>query len=238
MAVKIWYLYHSGFAVETSRHFFIFDYWKMNPEKGGLEQGVISSDEMQGKDVVFFASHRHADHYSPRILNLKKSIPDSRFILSDDIPPVDGAIMIGPGKSLNEQDFSLKTLASTDAGVAFLLETDGFRIFHAGDLNWWHWEGEDETDNLKMAQDFQSQILLLSQTDIDLAFFPVDPRLGENYILGIDYLMRNVHIKNVVPMHFANDISIGDKLLKNPLTESYREKIIVLLERGSAADLV
>jgi len=39
-------------------------------------------------------------------------------------------------------------------------------------------------------------------------------------------------------MHFANDISIGDKLLKNPLTESYREKIIVLVECGSAADFI
>lgn len=32
---------------------------------------------------------------------------------------------------------------STDEGVAFLVTAEGRTVFHAGDLNWWHWEGED-----------------------------------------------------------------------------------------------
>ena len=45
-------------------------------------------------------------------------------------------------------DFALPTcsilsLKSTDEGAAFAIrETDGTSIYHAGDLNWWHWEGE------------------------------------------------------------------------------------------------
>ena len=237
MSVTIRYLYHSGFAIETKHHFFIFDYWKIKPDDGGMEQGVISMEEVREKDVVFLVSHKHADHYNPQIIHLKKLIPNCRIILSDDIPTVDGAMMVGPGKTIQERDFSLRTLDSTDAGVAFLLEVDGLQIFHAGDLNWWHWEEESEANNLKMAQDYQSQIQLLGQTEIDLAFIPVDPRLGKHCFLGIDYLMRNVNVRHVIPMHFADNISVGEKLLKEPLTKPYREKIILLLERGASVDL-
>mgnify|MGYP000382206809 FL=1 len=47
----------------------------------------------------------------------------------------------------------IQTLKSTDAGVAFLVECEGRTIYHAGDLNWWHWEGEPDAYNehMKMA---------------------------------------------------------------------------------------
>ena len=236
MTAWVRYLYHSGFLVETDLHFFIFDYWKMKPENGGLAQGVIRPEELWGKEVVFLVSHKHADHYNPRILKLKNSIPNSRLIVSNDISPIDGAVMIGPKKALHERDFSLQTLTSTDEGVAFLLETDGLRIFHSGDLNWWKWEGESEEENSKMERDFQAQIKLLGQAQIDLAFMPVDPRLGKNSFLGIDYLMRTTNVRKVVPMHFADDASVVGKLISNPLTEPYRDKILPLTRRGDRMD--
>ena len=58
-------------------------------------------------------------------------------------------------------------------GIAFLVRCDGITLFHAGDLNWWHWEGEPDGENREMGA--------LQAADqaggrkIDLAFIPVDP---------------------------------------------------------------
>ena len=38
-------------------------------------------------------------------------------------------------------NLKIRTLKSTDLGVAFMVETEGRRIYHAGDLNRWQWEG-------------------------------------------------------------------------------------------------
>ena len=40
-------------------------------------------------------------------------------------------------------DIKVKAYGSTDAGVSFLVTTSGGRkIFHAGDLNDWHWQDD------------------------------------------------------------------------------------------------
>ena len=37
---------------------------------------------------------------------------------------------------------------------------------------------------------------------IDIAFVPVDPRLGEQYCWGLDCFMKRTETKVVFPMHF------------------------------------
>jgi len=237
MNAKIWYLYHSGFAVETSGHFLIFDYWKRTPKGKGLDSGVIDPAEISEKDVIVFVSHSHGDHYSRDIFSWKETIPKLRLVLSDDIKPVPGAIMIGPGKTSEQPDFTVETLASNDAGVAFIVDIDGLRIYHAGDLNWWHWEGEPDEENEDMAVSYKSQISLMRGRRIDLAFVPVDPRLEEQYAWGIDHLMRTVDVSHVVPMHFGSDGKIVDRLMRDEVSAAYRDRVLRLTERGSAAEI-
>ncbi|NLT58431.1 MAG: MBL fold metallo-hydrolase [Clostridiales bacterium] len=237
MGATIWYLYHSGFALRTEGHFLIFDYWKMDPRGGGLAQGVINPAELADLDVIAFASHAHGDHYSPELLRLGEGIARYRVVLSDDIRPAPGALMVGPGQRLEQPDFVLETLDSTDEGVAFLLEIDGLRIYHAGDLNWWHWEGEPEPYNTGMKEKYQAQIAKLGGRPIDLAFVPVDPRLGEQYLLGIDHLMRTQGVRCVVPMHFGDDVSVVDRLLRDPQSAPYRDRVLALTARGQSATI-
>jgi len=237
MNAKIWYLYHSGFAVQTAGHFLIFDYWKQRPKGKGLESGVIDPAALSGYDVIVFASHNHGDHYNREILKWGQIIPKLRHVLSDDIPKEPGALMVGAGMRLSQDDFSLETLVSNDEGVAFVVEIDGLRIYHAGDLNWWHWEGEPDDYNDGMAASYKSQIALLSNKHIDVAFVPVDPRLEEQYAWGINHLMQTVDVCHVVPMHFGNDGNIVDRLLQDEVSKGYREKIIKLVERGASAEI-
>jgi L-ascorbate metabolism protein UlaG (beta-lactamase superfamily) len=38
---------------------------------------------------------------------------------------------------------------------------------------------------------------------IDMAMFPVDPRLGKDYMRGAEQLIDYISVKNFAPMHFG-----------------------------------
>ncbi len=97
--MKIWYLYHSGYAIQTATCLLIFDYWNDEPsgETRALETGVFepvnwlaevarTSPDGAVPDVVVFASHKHGDHFNPLILEWQNIIPNIRYVLSNDIP--------------------------------------------------------------------------------------------------------------------------------------------------------
>lgn len=239
---EVWYLYHSGFAVKTSNHFLIFDYYNDTPfgSQRGLAGGVIDPNEIKDLDVLVFSSHRHSDHFSPKIFAWEKSIPKIQYILSYDIRshkmPV-GALSVSPGENYSAHGAHIMVLRSTDAGVAFLVEADGLTVYHAGDLNWWHWEGEPERDNLLMAKNYKEQINTLKGMRIDFAFVPLDPRLEKQYLWGLDYLMQTADVKAVFPMHFWDDFSALDRIKKDVRAAGYLDKIKLIARRGQKFEL-
>ncbi|WP_195984381.1 MBL fold metallo-hydrolase [Clostridium sp. D33t1_170424_F3] len=230
--VSIWYLYNSGFAVKTERHFLIFDYFLDSPRSGGLKSGVVDSTELQDYDTVVFVSHSHADHFNRNIFQWRKQIPSIRYVLSDDITTSEECLRVGAGQSCDLGDLQIQTLASTDLGVAFLVQVDGLCIYHAGDLNWWHWNDEPEEANRLMAQSFQKQIDTLEGIPIDIAFLPVDPRQEENALLGLQYFTQHADAKTIIPMHFGSQFSIFDRIFSDPQTLPYRDRIIRFSQRG------
>ena len=237
--MKITYLYHSGFAVDTGKHFLVFDYWKTSPKNGSLGNGVIKPEDLADRNVNVFSSHIHGDHFNKTILGWPEKIPSCRLILSDDIKAEAGGAVtkVGPGAKYDMGDFALSTLRSNDEGVAFVVDIDGFRVYHAGDLNWWHWEGEPGSWNDDIKESYRNEISKLGGDHIDLAFVPVDPRLGEQYSWGIDFLMKTADIARVVPMHFAGDPGVVTRLLDDPVSEGYRQKILALTKRGQSAEI-
>ena len=242
LGAEIWYLYHSGFAAKTPSHFLIFDYYKDTPfgPDRGLAGGVIDPEEIMDLDVLVFSSHKHGDHFSSKIFAWEKKIKNIKYILSCDIRspkmPAD-ALSVSPGKTYTVSGAKIKTLRSTDAGVAFLIEVDGLTIYHAGDLNWWHWEGEPERDNLLMAKNYKEQINSMKGMHIDIAFVPLDPRLEKQYLRGLDYLMQTADVKAVFPMHFWDDFSAMSWLQKDPCAASYLNKVKLITRRGQKFEL-
>ena len=210
--MNITYILHSCFLIETPLCYYIFDY-----EKGHLPQLDIS------KPTFVLSSHGHHDHYNPEIFELLKSIGMHSVyaILSDDIsiPLNVDVLQVSPG---NEYKLSLgqelTTFASTDMGVAFLIEDEGKLIYHAGDLNDWVWEGEDISYNEQMTKDYRKQIHLLAEKlngrEIDAAFVVLDPRQEKDYDRGMCYFLEHVPVKSVYPMHYWGQPEIIDTFLK------------------------
>ena len=83
-----------------------------------------------------------------------------------------------------EDDLDIMTLRSTDAGVAFYVASNGVSLFHAGDLNDWEWDGAGDLINGRVRRAFRHEIKKLSEKPINVAFFPMDPKLMEYQFKG------------------------------------------------------
>jgi L-ascorbate metabolism protein UlaG (beta-lactamase superfamily) len=234
--VKINYLFHSGFAVETKNHFLIFDYYKDSVDTGEkkLSNGAISVDEINThKNILVFSSHNHNDHYSPVILKWQGLNKDIKYILSSDIEldSSDADInKISAYEELNIDDVYIKSYGSTDVGVSFLVSLDEVTVFHAGDLNWWSWwyDTPGEIENAEKL--FKAEIDRIKGESIDIAFFPVDPRLKHNYSLGAEYFMETINPGYLIPMHFGKNFEAVKKFTDK--ANSYTTRVVEITHRG------
>lgn len=220
--MKVTYIEHSGFLVELEDAYFLFDYYKggipkMNPEK----------------DIVVFVSHKHGDHYNSAIFGLLEEYPYVTYILSHEVPvkwfiaqeeergkdvepylikvrkKLDYEFTLHNGKILK-----VRTVKSTDLGVAYLLSYAEQTIYHAGDLNLWLWSGETDQANENMRKAFWSSMEELRGKNVDVAFVPLDPRQGEDSFAGLLAYLEVTNTKKVFPMHCWGNYNIIKEFLK------------------------
>jgi hypothetical protein len=111
---------------------------------------------------------------------------------------------MAPGDTLTLSDeLSVTAFDSTYLGVSFLADFCGIRIFHAGDLNFWHWREESTMQEIEEADaEFRKAVQPLSRETVDVAFFPVDPRQGTMYEAGANYFILTVKPRILIPMHY------------------------------------
>lgn len=206
--MKLTYIYHSGYIVEGDFFVMIIDYYKDSadiPDEGVVFQYLRNTT----KKVYVLSTHSHHDHFNPKILSWKTIHPDITYIFSQDIlddklAKIDDAIYLDKGVVYKDHVY-IKAYGSTDKGVSFYIEVEGKKIFHAGDLNNWHWNEESTEDEIKEAEDFYESELSDVAKDIsllDLAMFPVDPRLGKDYMKGAEEFVSKIKTRIFAPMHF------------------------------------
>ena len=218
------YIEHSGFSVELPECTLLFDYYLGKLPEFPKEHPLI-----------VFASHVHGDHFQKKIFQLREQYQEVYFVLSDDIPKKYDApdvIWVSYDVKVTVAGCEITCLKSTDEGVAFLVKCGEKTVYHAGDLNWWHWEEESATYNDEMKQNYQREVDKLEGRKIDAAFVPVDPRLEDAYFWGIDYFMRKTDTKVVFPMHFWGKYETIDCLIRQKETEDYRDRIAEIDWKG------
>ena len=212
--MKVTYLKHSGFMVESRNYIYLFDYIGGNIDK------AIKSD----KKIYVMVSHIHDDHFSKIIFDIATKHDNVTYIFSYDVVKKikKNAILSKMTEQLNIirvqahekykiDDIVVETLKSTDEGVAFIVSEKDGTIYHAGDLNWWHWDGEPKSWNRNMEVNFKREIDSMRGRKIDIAFVPLDPRQEEAYYMGMDYFIKNVGANEIYPMHFWGEPRIIDR---------------------------
>lgn len=228
--MKITFVCHSCFLVELETCSLLFDWY-------GSELPELD----RSKPLYVLNSHHHGDHYSPDIFSL--GMEKTWYILGSCIRlsakrkqelgiDEEHLYRLGGGKTLTLNGLQIQTLHSTDAGVAFLVEVEGKRLYHAGDLQWWYWREGTEAQNREMERNFKREVDQLAAAPIDVAFLVLDPRLEEGTFWGFDWIMRHTDIRRAFPMHSWEEFWVTKKLLQDPCSQEYREKVVPVLYNG------
>ncbi|MEG1847414.1 MAG: MBL fold metallo-hydrolase [Lachnospiraceae bacterium] len=238
--MKVTYIEHSGVSVELADSVLLFDYYR----------GELPSFS-QDKTLYVFASHRHPDHYTADIFRLAKQYSRIHYILSHDISfhhkssPMElmgkelyqgGQVVFADAhKQFVVEQALVETLHSTDTGVAYLVEIEDKIIYHAGDLNWWHWNGESKAYNRNMEVNYKREIdrmaAILCKQKVDLSFLPLDPRLEDNFAQGMSYYMQTIPFLKIMPIHMWGQYEWIDRY-RDILPEKLRAAVLKITCEG------
>lgn len=214
--MRVTFLAHDGFFIELDSLCLLFDWWKE------------ALPPLPDKPLLIFVSHRHEDHFNPEVFTLAERKADIQFLLGSDfhllsrnlekwrLTPETAAKCRRCGKHDVFQPLpavTVETFPSTDEGVAWMVTAEDKAIFHAGDLNWWHWPEESEDWNLNMEASFRRYTEPLRGRRVDLAMLPLDPRLKEGGFLGPDCFLRLMEVHRFLPMHQWDQFEFTDAFL-------------------------
>lgn len=217
--MKLTYIFHSGFAVECDSCILIFDCWR---DPAGVVHGLIAGD----KPVYVFASHFHEDHFCRDIFAWRNMRPSGlTYILSKDIlrhrraERDEADVWLAKGGMWQDEHIHVWALGSNDSGVSWIVEVNGRRLFHAGDLNNWYarfltddYAGGTiisqefgEIDPLKDEKQFLGELKDIRKVadSFDIVMFPVDGRVGNGYTRGARQFIAQFRVGLFVPMHFV-----------------------------------
>jgi L-ascorbate metabolism protein UlaG (beta-lactamase superfamily) len=209
--MEFYYLENSGFVLRHAGDLVLIDCMSAPPEQ-------LMESLGKPECVVALASHFHGDHFSPWIFDLRRRWPQTQYVLSADISvhrkrniPTDVAVrFVEKGQQAQLQGIDIAAWGSTDEGISFHISWGGRQIFHAGDLNCWHWQEESSPEQIRKATEwFESELEEVSKgvPALDAAFFPVDPRMGKDYYRGAVRFAQVMRPKIFVPMHFGSELN-------------------------------
>lgn len=195
--VDLYFLHHSGFMLELETMILVFDYY-LDPLKR-LQDRLDKTD----KPVYFFVSHVHGDHFNRAIRKFEKRA--SGYFLHRDchLALADESLLheMDVGETVNEGPLSVHMYGSTDAGGSYMVEAEGLTIFHAGDLNWWHWAGEGDSENREARDWFFRELSCIKEKEVDIAMLPVDARQQAAREWGVKAYLSHFSAGLIIPMH-------------------------------------
>ena len=229
--IAVEYLGGSGFLVTIGETGFLFD-----ASEHGADRRILPGKEAlaEYKKLYVFVSHRHDDHFSESIYDLCGE--DAVYIVGFDVPQPHRGVRMKPGETQGFGSVEVTAFGSTDEGVSFLVTYAGIRIFHAGDLNLWHWRDESSISEIETAERaFYDCVAPIPQEKIDVAFFPVDPRQGSMYDAGAGYFVMTVKPRILIPMHFQGRGDVAQRFAL--MNETNHTKVVALEQPGDHIDL-
>jgi len=230
------YHYHSGFSVQVDSTLLVFDYWEgENKELSPIAR--LTADSLQAFSQVFvFVTHAHPDHLDQVIYTWMEGNPVTYIVASDTPIGIRGKRLAQGDSLLLAPGVRVTAYGSTDMGVSYLVDIGGLRIFHAGDLNLWHWREESTLREIEAAEKaFEEAVRPLVGQHIDLCMFPVDPRMGAMFDAGANYFILSVKPRLFLPMHWQGRSEVAVDFARRARNKS--TEVVAMTKPGSYAQI-
>ncbi|MCP4150620.1 MAG: hypothetical protein GY757_22935 [bacterium] len=201
----VWRLASHGCAIKTRSYFLIFGYsaWdapnflsKKTEER--LSNGCVNPLQLKGQKVYLFFPGVFGDRGAPDIAKWKKTLPDMRCILGDNITNVLGEVMDSRQSRIID-GMEITTIDAVGGGVGFLVKVDGLTIYYGGGHRNW---------SKKSWGDYSKEIDFLAEknTTVDLAFMPLAGELSktrDSMDKGLLYALELLHVKCLFPLAYG-----------------------------------
>jgi len=231
------FFHHSGFMVAVEETLLIFDYWRGEHDELSLSAQISDRDFEGFERILVFVSHDHEDHFDEVIYSWDYRNRPITYIVSDDLPIGKRGKRVKPGDVMEVGNVEIRVFSSTDKGVSFYVTVDGLHVFHAGDLNLWHWREESSLREIAKAEkDFYTAMAPIERLPIDIAMFPVDPRMGGLYDAGANYFVMAVKPRLFIPMHWQGRAEVATSFARKGRTR-YTE-VLALTKPRERAELI
>lgn len=214
------YIYHSCCVIEYEAFSVIIDYFKDAIEvDNGNERGWVKDYLLKkNKPLYVLCTHSHADHFNAEVLSWDKEKEDIIYVFSKEIEDVfkeslkdDKVNYLHKQESYTDDNLSIKAFGSTDAGASFYIKHKETKVFHAGDLNNWHWNEEvSKEESFGYENQYICELELVAEEvkGLNIAMFPLDPRLGKDFMRGGTQFVNKIKTDNFLPLHFGDNYKI------------------------------
>ncbi len=232
--MKLTYLFHSGFLVESGCFSVILDYYRAG-------EACIDRALHRGVPLYVLVSHEHHDHYNPEILSWENPGSTIFYVFPremasrPELAALSNAVFLDRGDCFDDGRLQIQAFGSTDMGVSYCLVAEEKSVFHAGDLNNWHWRDESteaEVRAAEMAYRRELDYMVGRVTRIDVAMFPVDARQGSGYMRGAEQFVETFEVDTFVPMHFYPAVREAEAFA--PIAHRYGAKFVLLSRTGDS----
>ena len=230
------YFFHSGFSVAVEDTLLIFDYWRGDQGQLPRRAWITDWELKKYEQVLVFVSHDHEDHFDEAIYAWDYEHLPITYIVADDLPIGKRGRRMKPGDALTVGPAAVQAFDSTDKGVSFYVTVGDVHIFHAGDLNLWHWRDESTLREINQAEnDYYEAVAPIEHLPIDIAMFPVDPRMGGLYDAGANHFVMAVKPRVFIPMHWQGRPEVAIDYARKGRTK-YTE-VLALTKPREQADI-
>ncbi|NLG56818.1 MAG: hypothetical protein GX540_00235 [Clostridiales bacterium] len=234
------YFYQSAFTVSLKKTLMVFSYRQTGLSQLAPEQRLSEKDFQGFNNILVFVPNNSLTHHDREVIYGWKSSFPITYILSEDAgkqaPDLPSIRVCKEGDSFSVAQAKVSSFGSTDAGVSFLAEAEDVCVFHAGDLNLWHWREENTLREITRAEEsFYDKVAALPKDKVDICFFPLDPNQGGLYDAGANHIIMAIRPRVFFPMHFGERAEIANEYARRALT---RRTVIFSLTQPRESALV
>ena len=212
--LTVTYYHHAGFSVTDGTILLVFDYWR--GENNELLSCPLTANELSGyKRVYVFVSNDREDHFDEIVFTWDRTASNITYVIAGSM---DGAhrkkahgLEMNEGDDLKLEGIDIHAYGSSDRGISLMVTLSGLKVFYAGGLNPWHWREESSLSEIQEAERaFENAMAPIEKQHVDLAMFPLDPRMGGLFDAGANHFIMAVKPRLFIPMqwHGRKEVAI------------------------------